>query len=59
MTSSNSNFIISIIGLGVVMGGLASSASLSLGALVVIGVGLGLMLGGVFRAIQANCSDSK
>jgi len=47
--SSGLNFIISTVGLGVVVGGL--SPVIKVPYVFVLAVGLGMMLGGVFRAI--------
>ncbi|WP_157982835.1 hypothetical protein [Aliidiomarina minuta] len=46
------DFTISIVGLGFFMGGLGASGVLDLPGLLICGVGLGLMLGGIFRAIE-------
>jgi hypothetical protein len=48
--SNNWNWIISVIGLGFVAGGLSSV--LKLPDSLIVAVGLGLMLGGVFRELK-------
>lgn len=52
MLNKTWDFTISIAGLGVFMGGLGASGVMDLPAMLICGLGLGLIVGGIFRAIE-------